>query len=343
MVSENILAFLRIRFPDESERVIPITKTPFSIGRTETNDLQLVGEQVSRQHARLLFEGDRISLIDLNSSNGTRVEGVRIPSNQPYPLAYGTSFTISDYTIHLDAARTRTTEEKPQARPFIHQAEASPRTAPLPSPPSSQTGPAAPVRLGVTAAPPPPPAEPPPPPPPEDSRPPYDTHFGLALDRSRYLQYLPPIYEEHPFLDAFLLAFEGILTPIEQSVDNFDLYLHPHTAPAFFLEQLAAWLALTLDEKWPIEKRRAVLAEAAELYRRRGTRWSLSRHLEIYSGITPEIYEPDDQPHLFSVVLRIPSGQAIDRATVERIIQASKPAHTVYTLEIFQDKEAAHR
>jgi phage tail-like protein len=169
-----------------------------------------------------------------------------------------------------------------------------------------------------------------------ESPPSYDAGFGLPRDNSRYLQYLPPIYGEYPFLGSFLLAFEGVLTPLEQIVDNFDLYLDPKTTPAFFMGQLAHWLSLTIDEKWPLEKQRAILAEAAELYRRRGTRWSLIRYLEIYTGLTAEISEPEKRPHFFEVTLRLPKGQTVDRATVERIIRASKPAHTIYNLQIVQ-------
>jgi phage tail-like protein len=181
------------------------------------------------------------------------------------------------------------------------------------------------------------------PPPPPDGRvavgygPAYDQAIGLPGDHSRYLGYLPPIYSENPFLGKFLLGFEGVLVPIEQMVDNFDHYLDPLTAPAYFLDQLAAWLDLTLDEKWPLEKRRMIVNEVAELYRRRGTRWGLSRHLEIYTGVTPEIREPDDRPHYFEVSIKAPKSARLDRATLDRIIQANKPAHTTYKLD-FSEK-----
>jgi len=37
----------------------------------------------------------------------------------------------------------------------------------------------------------------------------------------------------------FLLAFECVLAPIEQAVENFDLYLSPGRHRAFFLDQVA--------------------------------------------------------------------------------------------------------
>lgn len=314
---DDIRAKLRIRFPDGSEQVVAVTKPTFNIGRVSSNDLPLAHQQVSRQHARLLFEGDRIQLIDLNSSNGTFVGQTRLTPNVPFPIAYGQAFRIQPFTLHLEAV--------PSAVPAQEAAPATPLPDAESSPPKA-------VQVGVIEL-------PLPPMPPKatlagNGSLPYDDAFGLPHDASRYLKYLPPIYHTDGFLGQFLLAFEGILTPIEQLIDHFDLYLDPRTTPAFFLERLASWLDLSLDEKWPLEKRRTLVAEAAELYWRRGTRWSMSRHLEIYTGITPEISEPPDRPHHFQVVLRVPLGQTVDRMMVERIIRANQPAHTTYKLEI---------
>lgn len=69
------------------------------VGRTEKHDsamqgfdlASLNGEEmgVSRRHALLRDEGDYISVTDLNSSNGTFVNGVRIPSNSSQRLNDG--------------------------------------------------------------------------------------------------------------------------------------------------------------------------------------------------------------------------------------------------------------
>lgn len=305
MGAENVLALLQIEHTDGTKQTIPVAKSPFNIGRAPNSDLQLPHQLVSRNHARLLFQGSEVVLLDLNSANGTIVEGKKLAPNEPYGLAYGEAFGIGPYTLRLGAA------------PGGPDVEA----------PAEETG----LRAGE-------PPMPPGPPPVEESRLPYDQAFGLPSDVSRYLQHLPPIYQADPFLGRFLVAFEGVLAPIEQIVDNLDIYLIPQSTPAFFLDQLAGWLGLTLDEKWPLAKRRAVVAEAAELYRRRGTRWGLARYLEIYTGITPEISEPDDRPYHFHVLLRVPPGQSVDRGTVERIIQANKPAHTTYSLEITAKK-----
>lgn len=326
-------AVLWIRLPDGSERSVSIVQSPLNIGRTEDNDVTLPHRLVSRRHARLLFEDRQVVLIDLKSTNGTEVAGTRLTPNEPYSLAYDEVIQIGPYTLWLEPGH----QDEPADE---HEAEVPAETTTpeddTTDAPQDEDEPA-PIQVGVEALPatPPPPSEPPEPP--ADERyPPDDEVFGLREERSRYLDYLPPIYEDDAFLGQFLLAFEGVFTPIEQMVDNFDLYLDPHTAPEFFLDQLAAWIGLTLDEKWPSEQRRALLAEAAELYRRRGTRWSLSRHLEIYAGVTPDITEPEDQPHHFYVELRAPRGQHVNRATIDRIIRVNTPAHATYSFEILR-------
>ncbi len=342
MENEPILAVIHVSSAEGGEQEAPVSHSPFNIGRIQPNDLVLPSAKVSRAHARILIEDDRMLLIDLNSSNGTFAGSQRLTPNEPYPLSFGLSFEIGPFTLHLDPAV--------QAPP-VSGLDEKPQTAPLPETmasdePVAEAGPAepaveptpvepVPVAVGVVDLP-----QPVLPPPPGDNggrgdgTGNYDEAIGLPDDHSRYLQFLPPIYSEDSFLGKFLLAFEGVLTPIEQMVDNFDQYLDPRTAPAYFLDQLAAWLDLTLDEKWPLDKRRRIVDEAAELYRRRGTCWGLSRHLEIYSGITPEIREPENQPHHFEVVIRAAKGTPLDRGTLDRIILANKPAHTTYKLEV---------
>lgn len=57
-----------------SER-ISITRTPITIGRVSTNDVALSDSNVSRRHAELRNDGGRWTLVDLDSTNGTLVNG----------------------------------------------------------------------------------------------------------------------------------------------------------------------------------------------------------------------------------------------------------------------------
>ncbi len=71
-------ATLAILGPDGRESTIVADGGPLSIGRSAGNTVVFADERVSRQHARLQARGGVLVLIDLESSNGTRVNGERI-------------------------------------------------------------------------------------------------------------------------------------------------------------------------------------------------------------------------------------------------------------------------
>ena len=173
---------------------------------------------------------------------------------------------------------------------------------------------------------------------------------------SSYLQYLPAIYKKDEFAGRFLRIFEDILQPIEGLVDNVPYYLDPGVTTEAFLPWLASWLGLALDERWPIHRRRRLVASAVELYRWRGTRKGLSEFLRIYTGVTPQIAESTGRAQTslgpssklgvntylgggggafgFIVTIRVEDLSKIDVDTVRAIIQMQKPAHTTYSLNV---------
>jgi sigma-B regulation protein RsbU (phosphoserine phosphatase) len=60
------------------ERVVPLDKMPFMIGRRETNALRLGGSEVSREHAEIASENGRWMLRDKESRYGTFVNGDQV-------------------------------------------------------------------------------------------------------------------------------------------------------------------------------------------------------------------------------------------------------------------------
>lgn len=56
-------------------RVYRELETPITIGREEGNTIQLNDERVSRCHLKIQQDSDRIVLTDLDSTNGTKVNG----------------------------------------------------------------------------------------------------------------------------------------------------------------------------------------------------------------------------------------------------------------------------
>ena len=59
-------------------RFLPLNKAVFSIGRKAENDLQLLSDTVSRQHAEIVYDEDSYYLIDIGSKRGTYVNDQRI-------------------------------------------------------------------------------------------------------------------------------------------------------------------------------------------------------------------------------------------------------------------------
>src|SRR6056297_4335719 len=49
---------------------------PLTVGREEGNDIQLNDERISRCHLKIQRDNDRLVLTDLDSTNGTKVNGV---------------------------------------------------------------------------------------------------------------------------------------------------------------------------------------------------------------------------------------------------------------------------
>ncbi len=71
------MALVTIRILDGADRgrVYEETPTPVTIGREEGNDIQLADERVSRFHLKIQEDQDKIVLTDLDSTNGTKVNG----------------------------------------------------------------------------------------------------------------------------------------------------------------------------------------------------------------------------------------------------------------------------
>jgi len=114
---------------------------------------------------------------------------------------------------------------------------------------------------------------------------------GSAALQSDYLEYLPALYRDDEFMGRFLLIFESIMKPIENTTSNLNLYFDPLLTPEPLLPWLSAWLDLVLDPTWPIEKHRELVKHCVELYRWRGTKRGLSEYLRIYTGTVPDISE----------------------------------------------------
>jgi pSer/pThr/pTyr-binding forkhead associated (FHA) protein len=75
-------------------QVFELTKDEISVGRDISNDFVVNDAEVSRKHAKLTLEGDRYKIEDLNSTNGTYIDGQRLIG--PHVLAIGEIIMFGD-------------------------------------------------------------------------------------------------------------------------------------------------------------------------------------------------------------------------------------------------------
>lgn len=67
---------LIIRAPGGTLQTVPLADQPLTLGRSETCDVQLPSDEISREHAQVwVDESGRILVCDHRSKNGTRVDG----------------------------------------------------------------------------------------------------------------------------------------------------------------------------------------------------------------------------------------------------------------------------
>jgi len=117
----------------------------------------------------------------------------------------------------------------------------------------------------------------------------------IDFPRSTSATRLPGVFRDDPiaadFLERFVSLFDASIEDLDRIIARFPALLDPASTPAEALAWVATFFDIVLDPAWPIAMRRAILAEAPELYRRRGTLWALARAIELTTGVPPAIQE----------------------------------------------------
>jgi phage tail-like protein len=164
----------------------------------------------------------------------------------------------------------------------------------------------------------------------------------VASGRAYLRSELPGVFRDDPdgIGLGYLEALEAVLDPIVAVLDALPAYVDPWLAPPALLDLLAAWLGEPLDETWPLDRRRRLVAETLPLARRRGTKAGLEAALELAFPDLPlrvedrgevrvrakgEAGRITDTPE-FIVYCDTPLDEPIQRA-VARLIERLKPAH----------------
>ncbi len=185
----------------------------------------------------------------------------------------------------------------------------------------------------------------------------------LYIARRSYTELLPAIYRRSDptgrnFVRDLCWILEHIFGHVTDQLDEVHNYFDPHECPEEFLPWLASWTGMVMDLDWPIEKKRAIMKSAVELYGIRGTVKGLKTFLRLFTGHEPRIFEnqwpfrgfrietegligvdsvilpPVHSARCFIVEMPVKfqdvSPEMVIR--IHNIIQMEKPAHTHYYL-----------
>ena len=110
---------ITVLIPNSTARSVPLEGKTTTIGSDAANDLVLDRNRISRQHARITFNGTDYQVTDLGSTNGTYLGETRLLSGVPEIWNPGTLMRIGDALLRLER-RT----DAPRSAPL--SADASP-------------------------------------------------------------------------------------------------------------------------------------------------------------------------------------------------------------------------
>lgn len=211
------------------------------------------------------------------------------------------------------------------------------------------------------------------------------------MKNTEFTNYLPEVFQTHPvtgeqsFLVSFIKIFEALLDGrddatvnglsiqvLDETIERFVTYLDPALVPvdnqdddlltSEFLNFLASWVALDLDQNWGLDKKRHWLQKIVALYKKRGTKSGLTDYLNMFVRDQVIVEEPsggfivgvednstigintfitDAPAYYFRVKLNYgypPEEFIIDewknlRKGIRTIVDKEKPAHTYYKLQ----------
>jgi phage tail-like protein len=159
---------------------------------------------------------------------------------------------------------------------------------------------------------------------------------------------LPAIFQEDDFTMRFVGGFDDVLAPVLLTLDCLIDYFDPALTPTDFLEWLAGWVGIEIDESWETSRRRAAVATAVEMYRMRGTISGLRANLEVLSGGQVEITDsggvawstspmgplPGQESPRLAVRVTVPDMTDRTTGAIDSIVTAAKPAHVVHRVEV---------
>ena len=163
-------------------------------------------------------------------------------------------------------------------------------------------------------------------------------------------QRLPGVLQDDDFLLRFVAAFDDSYAPIRATLDSLACYFDPQLAPADFLDWLATWVGVDLDDAWSLEQRRRIVADAARVHRQRGTTRGVVAALELALGAEVEVSESGactwssspgadpggSSPAVIEARITVADPDAVDVRRIESLLESVTPAHVARTYSVHE-------
>jgi hypothetical protein len=122
--SAGALALFGVQAGPRTGEEIAVRSPVLTLGQGSQNDVVLGDDSVSTTHARLEYASGAWLITDLGSTNGTYLEGTRLPPNVPTPLPYGSQVRFGGLRLVFDRV--------PAADPDAARARYTPPPAAVP-------------------------------------------------------------------------------------------------------------------------------------------------------------------------------------------------------------------
>ncbi|MGD8604856.1 MAG: FHA domain-containing protein, partial [Anaerolineales bacterium] len=87
----------------ESGEIVPLKLGPNPIGRASSNAVTIRSGKISRWHAEIHLDAQGGTIMDLGSTNGTYLDGVRLVPKQHTPITDGAKIRFGDLGYRLQS------------------------------------------------------------------------------------------------------------------------------------------------------------------------------------------------------------------------------------------------
>ncbi len=111
----------------EVPEIYSLYKRSFTIGRSQGNDIVLVGSKVSRWHARLEYSSAKWHIADSGSTNGTFLDEIKLPRDKAQVWSAGQVAHIGPFILRLE---TPSIVPRSMLKEYEHPAQPAEQSAP---------------------------------------------------------------------------------------------------------------------------------------------------------------------------------------------------------------------